>query len=118
MLKQNISGNPWESYLPTFAIPTCNCNDLVLHSLPSPIHVFPWNLQAGITPQERWEGDWGGGPGLPQTFIRSLQEITNDPHFIVDEITTTDICQGLLGEWRGYLVSGEQKVGLHWGRQG
>lgn len=59
-----------------------------------------------------------GGPGLPQTFIRSLQEITSDPHFIVDEITTTDICQGLLGEWRGYLVSGAQKAGLHWGRAG
>ena len=74
--------------------------------------MFPLELQETAAFPREVGGSLGGGcPGLSETFI-PLQQITSNPQFIVNGVSPTDICQGVLGEWG----AGKLGAGVNWGR--
>lgn len=99
MLKPNLSENPWESHSLTFAVTSYNSAKLVLWPSPSGAMFSPrtWRWTSFPKNGEREVGR--GCPGPPKIFIPSPQQITSTPHFIVNGLSPTDVCQGVLGEW-------------------
>lgn len=77
------------------------CSCLHLRPLPSLTFVYSSSIGTGLNlegGQSQQKNDFWEDYAYPDLFLLFLQEVTDDPQFIVGGATRTDICQGALGK--------------------